>query len=399
MPFCEKCGSVVNESSSFCGECGAPMNIPAVAANESDTVQLLKCSICGAEMPFGERFCDGCGCTTDNAEIITVENKPVKPAVSPYTSSAYSASQPPPITSHTSVNTLQQQLEESCQPQQVVTPIIPAVKGKHSAAVPLIILGIIVVAGAATGGVLLGSGFKADLPAVDTGNTSVTTALPQSSQTPSRTRSTAQSAYAQTAGKTSESTDEPTVTDFSRSLSSSTAKTDEPKKTTNNSKNDTTRKTSSTASNNEVTRRPESTGTTKAPTATTLNSTSKTPITTVATNPPLITPIDSNGITIKYIDIEQTSSGLKIYLRLTNSNNENLTVSISELKLNGTAVRGVMTSVLFTGAEKAETISVPQALINAAGIATVSNISVSFLVTNSNDVSDYYTTPSAFISL
>lgn len=51
---CPKCGTLVPVSSSFCPNCGNPMQAP-------QSTSALKCPKCGAEAPAGTKFCPNCG--------------------------------------------------------------------------------------------------------------------------------------------------------------------------------------------------------------------------------------------------------------------------------------------------------------------------------------------------
>ncbi len=51
---CPKCGTLVPASSSFCPNCGNPMQPP-------QSTSALKCPKCGTEAPAGTKFCPNCG--------------------------------------------------------------------------------------------------------------------------------------------------------------------------------------------------------------------------------------------------------------------------------------------------------------------------------------------------
>ena len=57
MPFCENCGSPINEKNKFCGKCGTPV----------DVAPTYTCNNCGSPIGLGDKFCSVCGNQLNNS--------------------------------------------------------------------------------------------------------------------------------------------------------------------------------------------------------------------------------------------------------------------------------------------------------------------------------------------
>lgn len=78
MRYCDYCGSPVDESSDFCGNCGHVIEKNTIASNTGTSV----CRNCGAPLAPGNIFCDQCG-TPVNSDDIAVASEAKKNMVVP----------------------------------------------------------------------------------------------------------------------------------------------------------------------------------------------------------------------------------------------------------------------------------------------------------------------------